>query len=80
MTVAGLVDTVGIRISPATGTFKVSGDNVTPSSITFGLKSGLEGATTYIWKYGPNPNSLINVPAAWISNNEVTLTYSDISG
>lgn len=79
MTVAGLVDTVGIRISPATGTFKVSENSVTPSSITFSLKSGLEGATTYIWKYGPNPNSLINVPAAWISNNEVTLTYSNIS-
>lgn len=79
MTVAGLVDTVGIRISPATGTFKVSGNSATPSSITFSLKSGLEGATTYTWKYGPNPNSLINVPAAWISNNEVTLTYSNIS-
>ncbi len=79
MTVAGLVDTVGIRISPATGTFKVSGNSATPSSITFSLKSGLEGATTYTWKYGSNPNSLINVPAAWISNNEVTLTYSNIS-
>lgn len=57
MTVAGLVDTVGIRITPSTGTFKVSGNTVTPSSITFELKSGLEGANTYTWNYGPNPSS-----------------------
>ena len=78
MTVTGLVDTVGIRIAPTTGVFKVDGDNATPSSMVFGLKSGLEGISVYEWKYGANPNSMASVPPAWINDNQVTIMYNNV--
>ncbi len=79
MSVVGLVDTVGVRITPGNTTFKEDANHQgTPSQVVFGVKSGLPAETLYSWYYGSNPSNLIVVPSSLISGNQVTLNYSDI--
>jgi len=47
MTVAGLVDTVGVRIVPGNTEFKYNNNEATPSSMTFTVTHGFEGTPTY---------------------------------
>ena len=74
-----LPDTVGVRITPGSGQFKVNSNVATPASLTFNYKTSLTVTSTQ-WQYGSTPNNMINVPTSWINyqDNSVTLNYNNI--
>ena len=78
MTVQGLVNTVGVRISPGSASFRLDNGAASPSSMTFEYKSGFT-EIGYLWQWGSSLNSLSNVPSAFISNKKVTFSYDNVS-
>ena len=78
MTVDGLVNTVGVRISPGSASFRLDNGSASPNSLTFEYKSGFN-EQTFLWQWGSSPNSLSNVPSAYINNKKVTFSYDDVS-
>ena len=77
MTVQGLVNTVGVRISPGSASFRLDNGTATPESMTFECKSGFTGLISWLW--GSSLNSLSAVPSQYISNGKVTFSYSNVS-
>ena len=77
MTVAGLVDTVGVRIVPGNTEFKYNNNEATPSSMTFTVTHGFEGTPTYQWYLWKNASEIDNHSIANAQSNSYTYIFSD---
>ena len=77
MTVAGLVDTVGVRISPSGTEFKYNGTQATPTANIFIVTHGFDGTPTYQWYLGSNPSSLSPITGAISDSYNYTFDASD---
>ena len=76
LSIATLPQTIGVRIEPGSGQFKVNSGSATPQSITFNYKTSLT-VNSAQWYYGTTPNNMQTVPNSWLNQDgSVTLTYS----
>lgn len=78
LSIASLPDTLGIRIQSDGGdTFKIKDGAATPSSLTFSIKTSIQGAPKSIdWYFSTSPD---NWGASRSTNSSYTFTYSDNS-
>lgn len=78
LSIASLPDTLGIRIQSDGGdTFKIKDGAATPSSLTFSIKTSIQGAPKSInWYFSTSPD---NWGVSRSTNSSYTFTYNDNS-
>lgn len=74
MSIATLSDTIGVRITPSNGTFKVNGSAATPASIEFTYKTSVTVSGQAKWKH--STSTPINFNSGTTSGNSYTYTYN----
>lgn len=75
-----LPEAIGVRIECETGdTFKSNNTIVSPASLVFSHRTSLSNSDirSIAWRYGSTPANMSAVPAGWVSNNKLTITYSN---
>lgn len=74
MSIASLDNTIGVRITPTSETFKVNDDVPTPSSTQFEYKTSIQNITSKKWKHSTSTNIDFTIPDG--TGDTYTYTYN----